>query len=815
MTIEEELWTDWLESRSIFVHYPALAYLIPYLLGIIFWRLCQISWNWWGREIKVLPYGVFLILITLFILRSYWWRFWMLIRARSFYLFLIFSLFWVGFYYTDYHWKRTEIPNCMRTEAIKVIGLVWGQKKGKWVIKPDYIYKDDTEKKLPLLKGKIQVLSPNIRIKGQGSLKIGDRVLVKGILQPFPSATNPGQFDYQRYQRYLGFAGQMLEPEVYFISRPRFHLLRWMEKVKKKASDFFSSHLSVINYRLVMALLTGEKDYLEETQLNQFRDLGISHLLAISGLHLGLVVMWIKKILEWIRMPKRIWPWVLIVSVWLAVIFVGCQPSALRVGIFITLTQLGQIFQRSNNSFNLLAVTAWLILLKNPLALFLLSFQLSFTVYLTILLLYQPMVSWLKFIFPKTLNQLMALSFTAFLGSAPLILFHFYRLSFLGILMNLWAVPLIGVILILLLISLLIRLFWPFAGTMLTFILDYLVGIFNQLLGYFTQHFRGIWQPGRPLLIWIYIFYLSLWIFYRLFNFKKLPLYWYQQEKRIVYKFILLTAIIICLILIFPLSLERLEWVMLDVGQGDGMFLQLPNGFVILIDGGGELGKENYSGEKVIKPFLLSRGIRKIDLVCITHFDIDHVRGILPILEEFDVKRVWAPQGSIEKYAKKVERLVKARQIPLYHPVKGQVYKIGNAKIEIFHPEVEQVYENENDRSLVFRLSYKGIRILFTGDLGQEEEKRLVETEWDIKAHFLKVGHHGSRNSTSYSFLKKVEPAFALISVGENRYGHPAQIILKRLQREGCQIWRTDKSGAIQVLIQNGQVYIQNFFKLK
>ncbi|MCK4260466.1 MAG: DNA internalization-related competence protein ComEC/Rec2 [Halanaerobiales bacterium] len=824
-SVQEELWASYLEQKSIFKHYPAIISLIPFILGSIFWRVSQVQWNWYRRELLYLPHGIIFLIGTLIIFRSSCWRFLLVLRKRPYYFILLLLIFLGGFYYTDYHWKRTAFPFHLPDKTIlEETFIMEGQLLGydgveeqKWIVKSERIVlKSFIEMPIPQIQGKILVVSPEV--SSNSVIQVGDHLLFMGKLLPFSKATNPGQFDYQRFQRYSGFCCQMIETQVYFKFRPSFNFSRWIDMAKKRASDFFLTHISESSYPLVMVLLTGEKDYLDDLKKNQIQNLGLSHLLAISGLHLGLVVIGLKKILLWLRVSPKYTPWILIIGIWFAVIFVGCPPSALRVGIYLTLTQFGGLLRQPIKPLNLLGVTAFIILIINPLTLFLVGFQLSFSVYLSILLLYQPIFHGVSIFFKETslvgqkVKQSLSLSIAAFLGSAPLVLFHFFQLPLQGILINLLAVPLIGIILALILISLIVGLISPLLGSYLTVILDLLVCVFNQLICFFNQKFPEVWQPGRPLMLWIAIFYLTIWVLWRWFEKRSMPIFWKRKKIGLIYQYLTL-IIIIGVGQFITIPENQLEWVLLDVGQGDGMFIKIPAGPTMLIDGGGKpgVGDKNYTGENILKPFLLSRGIKTIDLLCVTHFDADHVKGLLTILEKFDVKSIWAPYGSQVNYALEMEKLARMKGIPIYHPVRGQVLEIGNGKIEILHPEFEVNYENENDRSLVFRLKFQGIRILLTGDLGEKEEKKLVDDQIEIESELLKVGHHGSKFSTSPSFLQKVNPFIALISVGKNRYGHPAESIINRLKASGSQIWRTDESGAIQILIHEKEISIKKF----
>ena len=933
LTVEKLLWIDWLQSRSLIVRFPAVVFLIPFLLGSVCWRLTQVRWEWWERELRLVPLAILFLLITGIILKPLWRRRLIFINVRFGYMLWMLVVFFTGFMYTDYHWQRSILPSVLYDAEREF--LVSGQvtkiaeeEKGtvltvnlRYITSMDEQIGKSERKTFHLTQSKIEVVRPimyPVREGYLGLITVGDELILKGAFAVFNPATNPWQFDYQRYQRYRKFVAQMIEPQVYLTRKPFWSFSHWLASGKLWSEGFLRKTLTSDNRPFVMALLTGESDYLPDQELEQIRRLGLSHIIAVSGLHLSLLGLCLKKLLTWVRFPTRWIAGPLIMGTWVFVCFAGCQPSALRVGIYLTILEVGKALGKNLEPVNLLAVTAWLVLIYNPLTLFLLSFQLSFVTYLALLTLYLPvkqvmhkLTQWIlgqlstsllrpsqSFsqlssqiskplatatpsqeafqtlaqsssqaasetpapsptqlptqplkqplsqpstqpltqlpsqppvqplsqpstqspfkTFYKNLSHLglsllntpffnwfessLSMSITSFIGSAPIVLFSFYQLSLSGILMNLWAVPLSELILVLLILTLGVGAIVPPLGVFLSFFLNQLVGLFNQLTRYFDSACPWVWQPGRPPMLLLGIFYLICFLLWWWCQRQTVPRLWLKRERRALKQFCL--AVIICTILLFVMSGEHkgLEWVLLDVGQGDGMFLGFPGGFTMLVDGGGQLRGENFVGEKIVKPFLLSRGIGVIDLVCITHCDADHVRGLLPVLEEFRVRAIWMSGDSSTEYANQVREVAKRRNIPIYCPTQGEVFSVGRVRIEVLHPVKDMEYFEENDRSIVLRLTYIDTRILLTGDLGGQEEGRVLQAGFNMQAEFLKVGHHGSKNSSTAVFLTAVNPQVACISVGKNNYGHPAPETLTKLIDANRQVLRTDEIGAMRFI---------------
>ena len=248
-----------------------------------------------------------------------------------------------------------------------------------------------------------------------------------------------------------------------------------------------------------------------------------------------------------------------------------------------------------------------------------------------------------------------------------------------------------------------------------------------------------------------------------------------------------------------------LEVLFFDVGQGDATLVRFPGGEDMLIDGGPPNGK--VLGELSEN---LPLGDRYLDLVVLTHPDLDHFGGLIEVLENYDIGAVIGngakgTASNFETLAQKIQEKEK-RYVSLGE---GDQILIGNSKINIIAPSVEEKRgPKSNDASLVFNLESGGARILFTGDIGSAIEKRLVEEQKSQDVEVLKVAHHGSKFSSSASFLESVRPEISVISSGKNSYGHPTKEVIRRLKDVNSKILRTDQSGTIMVKIDNNHLKI-------
>jgi competence protein ComEC len=282
------------------------------------------------------------------------------------------------------------------------------------------------------------------------------------------------------------------------------------------------------------------------------------------------------------------------------------------------------------------------------------------------------------------------------------------------------------------------------------------------------------------------------------------------------------------LIALFPFcpawSAGKLEMSVLDVGQGDSLFVVSPYGKTLLIDGGGAFGgfrgQASHGidpGEEAVSPYLWSRGFQKLDVVALTHAHQDHLGGLIAVLENFRVGQLWIGRELSSPALAKVEQLARERSIPIKHEARADSFTLDNVEGKFFWPEISSAAaspEAKNDDSLVLRLRYQDRAVLLPGDAEKETERGILSenTPDELQADVLKIGHHGSKNSTTLEFLAAVRPQLAIISVGEgNLYGHPNAELLERLANANVRVLRTDRDGAVHVLLDGGGLEVTCF----
>jgi competence protein ComEC len=295
--------------------------------------------------------------------------------------------------------------------------------------------------------------------------------------------------------------------------------------------------------------------------------------------------------------------------------------------------------------------------------------------------------------------------------------------------------------------------------------------------------------------------------------------FWWPSSAAIA---LVATAIIIATHPLPPrLAPQRLELTVLDVGQGDSLFLSFPHGRTMLVDGGGELGNFHSGGmrsgidvgEDVVSPYLWSRGLKQIDVVALTHAHEDHLGGLPAIFENFHVGQLWVGRDIQSTAYREVLAAARAHGVPIRHLKQGDSFSEDGVSGEVLWPDdLSEGQSAKNDDSLVMRLTDGTETLLLAGDIERPSERKILAEQQPVGVNFLKVAHHGSKTSTTDPFLSAVHPAFAAISVGrDNIFGHPSPEVTDRLEAAGVRVYRTDRDGAITASTDGSALSVSTF----
>ncbi|QKG84978.1 DNA internalization-related competence protein ComEC/Rec2 [Kroppenstedtia pulmonis] len=634
------------------------------------------------------------------------------------------------------------------------------------------------------------------------------------IKRPDP-ARNPGAFDYRQYLYHRGIhwtakvdaVNQMVffhdKKSLYSkIDDLRFFLGRELDAVY--AEDVAG---------LVRGMILGERKEVPFETENDFQVLGLVHLLAISGLHVGVFTGFSYLLLTTMGLTREKASACLLLLLPLYALLTGAGAPVVRASVMAGLGLVAAMFRRWNDSLSFWGAAALFMLWWNPYQLFEAGFQLSFSVTLALLIGVAPLSRILPFS-RKWLRQLVAVTIVTQMASFPLIIYHFNEYSFLSPFLNVLVVPIVSLAVIpLAFLALMLAAFHTGLAWLPAFLssvlLQGLIKFLSPLAA--TTMFRWIW--ATPSGWW-------------LAGYGVICLYglWAWTGGRLIPRYHRLLSS--CLLVIwlgyasFPdwISDKELRITYLDVGQGDCAVIETPEGKVILVDGGGTLPfpKEPWQeprqaydvGERVVLPYLKHRGIRRVDEMVMTHGDTDHIGGLIAVADRLPVERVirnaHPPKTVTER--RLLQKVAEKKALISLPPVgKSQPLEEG-IRWWFLHPSGEPGRRKDpNHDSVVFILEAYGYRILMTGDIEEEAEKEILQ-HWHLpEVHLLKVAHHGSRTSTTDVWLEVTQPQVAVISAGRNnRYGHPSPEVLERLEKYGTRIFRTDQQGAITLRLRPG-----------
>lgn len=632
----------------------------------------------------------------------------------------------------------------------------------------------------------VKVRSARVVLAPKDSVQAG-QVTLKGDFGLPRNKRNPGGFDYRAWLWRRGVKAQFYVQEV-LEHQPRKNL-----SLLERAQRGVVAGLSERSAGLMQAMTLGIRDDLGDLR-DSFAEAGMAHILALSGLHVGVLAL----ALGWLLLPLgRTRHLIIMVIISIFVVLVGASPSVLRAGLMVNVALLSLYFGAGRiDAWAALGLSALGILLFNPSYLLDLSFQLSYLAVAGILLFANPLsrlflgenVLELKWYYPKQFIVVsMIVSLSAQLLSLPLVLSTFNNLPVFSPVINIVAVPLAMVLVPLGFAAAVIGLFaLPLAQTLNL--------IASEWLARFLMALADV-GAALPSLHWGeiaalgYIYYAIALLSLALWLHKLLSL---NQS---------LLVIIACVAGSLITSNDRVpEVVFLDVGQGDSTLIRLANRTEILMDGGGTPFSDFDIGAQVIVPALRALDVDELEVVIASHPDTDHIEGLIGVLERIPTQLLLIGHPVEGKPVFDDLMAVAARKnIPVRQVRRGQRLVLPEATLEILNPP-QQPYEENNDNSivLVMTIHATGKRILLLGDSSFTVERDIAFPEVDI----ILAGHHGSPSSTSAELLTAARPEQAVLSYGRNNYGHPAPEVRARLEAIGADIFSTFEHGAIRLSLQ-------------
>ena len=587
-------------------------------------------------------------------------------------------------------------------------------------------------------------------------VNIGSSVIVKGKLVSPKNNTVPYLFNYKKYLYNKRVYYTLKIDSIKILNENSNPFIKLKNRVIKHVNSYKDS-------TYLYAFILGKTELISDEVLTSYRENGISHLFALSGLHVSIFSSILLFILKKLRF-KEILNYVLIFIFLLLFSFItGFSPSILRATLLFFLLGINKVFYLNIRTLDILYLVFIILVIINPFIIYNLSFILSFTAAFFLIFSSDLLKGKNYFV------SLFKVSLLSYFASLPLSIYYFGYTNLLGTILNLVFVPLVS--------------FVVFPLTLLTFIISKFYSILNittnllESLSLLFNKFKIIIYFPRINLIFVFI-YLSILMLYIKFK-KKICLY--------------LIIVLLIFFKIRPYMDNNTYIYYIDVGQGDSILVVTPHlNKTILIDTGGIVSfNENYKSNIVKNktiPFFRRIGINKVDYLFLTHGDYDHAGEANELLSNFCVKKVFINKGNINNIEKKINNKEVLRL---------KNFVIDNIKVNSLN---NNVFNNENDDSTILLFNIYDYKFLFMGDASIKTEEYLLNNYILPNVDILKVGHHGSYTSTSTDFINVIKPKYSVISVGENNmYKHPNKSVLDIL--DNTKLFRTDVDGTIEVKI--------------
>lgn len=585
------------------------------------------------------------------------------------------------------------------------------------------------------------------------NISLGDKITFKGTLSKPKNNTIPNTFNYRKY---------LYNHHVYYLVKiDNIKVISKTRSVKYKVKNYIVKRSEKFKHSdYFKAFLIGDKSEMDDYSI--FQKNGVSHLFAISGMHLSLL----SGIVLFVFKKSRFKEILACIFLILFSMITNYSASIYRSLLLFIYIVLNKKLDLRISTVNVLLLVVCTLLIFNPLIIYDMGFLYSVSVSLGLILFN-------KYMKKNYFVNMFLTSFIAFLFSLPITLYYNYEINLMQIINNVVIVPLVSIII------------YPL--TILTFIFSFLepiLNVFISILKFISTHLImiNIIVPKVSL-----IFYFTYYVF--LFMFLK-------TNRKI---FILLIIIYTLCIKAKPLIDFNTYVYFLDVGQGDSLLIYSKHK-VILIDTG---GNDNVKVSDNTIKFLKSTGKSKINYLVLTHGDYDHMGEAISLVENFRVEKVIFNCGSYNELEKNLIKVLDKKKISYYKELSE--LSVFNNKLYFLNTSI---YNNENDNSNVLYFNYNNYQFLFMGDASIEKEKDILN-EYSIEnIDFLKIGHHGSDTSSSKEFVDIMNPNYSIISVGKNnRYGHPNKEVLDSL--EDSKIYRTDEDGSIMFKIKNNKLKIE------
>ena len=711
------------------------------------------------------------------------------------FIFLFMSVGAFRFHAVD-HIPTTDISN-FADQQIAV--------EGRLVDAPDYALVDNQSylvrfnvavKSVKTFNGTVDatgIVRINVRLNEPPTARLDDYIHAVGTVSLPTNYNNPGQINSINLLKADGITARMSVEKSSLHFEPiegslLINFLRAMADVRQHYKDMLERSMNAADSAAIFAMLFGGYGGLRAELIESFTTVGLIHILSVSGSHMSILAAAagaLASVLRLRRSTKFLIGCSIIVSY---AILSGCVPPVVRSAATAALTFFALAFGYQREARRLLTITALIMLLHNPLLLFHISFQLSFTATAGILYLSVPLNKFFERLNPNGNRFIEAalMSIACTLGATimpqPVVAWYFNQLSISSLPANLIVTPILEFIIVVGLIAGLIAFVLPPVANIICVGLSLIFGAAYELTALIAKlpasniYFPTL-QPIAAAAYYVFIFLIL-------------------RRSPLIKKFLIL-MVVICPIIFFVSRNDGLSVHFIDVHQGDCALVITPNRHAMLFDTGGVREHTFDIGSRVVVPYLKHFGVTRLDCIFLSHSHEDHCEAVGSIMKKIPVDRIITSHEPKNFYAASFGMSEDDPELEIMRPaLDGEKFSIDGATVEVIYAPEYMSGGTGNEVSNVYRLKFGRASFLFTGDLVVEEEQKILAR--DLKSTVLKVGHHGSLTSSSEEFIRAVDPKYAVFCVGaNNRFGHPRAAIVERFQALGVAIKRTDLDGAI------------------
>ncbi|QRV18393.1 ComEC/Rec2 family competence protein [Lacrimispora saccharolytica] len=790
------------------------------------------------------------------VLYGYWRgrnRLWVLLPL----LFLYLGAAWAG--YDKGRWReREEKTERMLGNYVEVQGKVAALEEEhgalRITLKGNQVWEygngGRTEASPIQLPGLLVTMKTSLPMK-KVTLRLGQTVRIRGEIQPFSQARNPGEFDSKAYYQAQGLDCRLLGEELVMIDPHQAPVAQRLHLIREWGKEILYRYGEEEDAGIFTAAVLGDKRGVSKEIKTLYQKNGIAHLLAISGLHMSFVGIFLYRILRKAGLGYGGSGLAGMVLIFLYGLLTGGGPSVMRAAMMMSTGFLASYLGRTYDLLSSASLALLFLAFQSPLLITQGGFQLSFGAVFAIGWVSPVIADWIGK--EKPLAAAVSASFAIQVVTMPVLLYHFYQIPLYSIFLNLLVIPLMGGVLCSGFGTIILGSLSPVMGVFAAGTGHYILALYEFLCRKVAALPGDSLTTGRPgaarmtaygLLLMVGLVSLTLTGKNQgeadgeegaetakeegngTKREKKKEKEKKQRQKQkqglrgssYLGKLLILFAMYcLCILFFRPDPVHGLEALFLDVGQGDGILLRTER-YAVLVDGGSSSKKS--LGEYTLEPCLKSLGVSVIHYAFISHGDLDHLSGVEYLLDSCDdirIENLMLPyHGREDKSLIRMADLAKKRGTKVRYLAGGERIQVGRLGIACLYPNIWDVPENTNEESEVLKMDYGNCHMLFTGDMGEAGEERLLQRPMETRllgeVNVLKTAHHGSRYSSSQAFLNAIKPRWAVISYGEgNSYGHPHEEVLERLENQKTEVLKTGVSGAVKMWTDGEMVRFTSF----